>query len=166
MTPPETAATCPQCGSTSVQAVPIPRKQIAQAVIVEYFAGTAAGVAAGSSTVIQAICLKCGAQWFPGTSQERRMRALSGQFGDAAAERERRMIAEEEKARRRSSGLLWLVLGALFVLTFAAIGIWQSRTQGNEAATRLAIWKRDSAYSAQHHQLKAFLRQYPRPPGQ
>jgi hypothetical protein len=81
MTGPSSQATCPQCGSPSVQAVPIEKKKLGQAVIAEYFLGTAAGVSAGSAMVIQAICLSCGCQWFPGTVQERSIRALSGQLG-------------------------------------------------------------------------------------
>jgi hypothetical protein len=36
-----TTATCPQCGSASLQAVPLERKKIAEAMLTEYFLGTA-----------------------------------------------------------------------------------------------------------------------------
>jgi hypothetical protein len=71
-------ASCPKCGSPSVQAVPIEKKKLGEAVLAEYFLGTAAGVAAGSKIVIQAVCLVCGCQWFPGSEGEQRVRALSG----------------------------------------------------------------------------------------
>jgi hypothetical protein len=74
-------ATCPACGSPSVQAVPIERRKIGTAVLAQYFLGVAGGVAAGSTVVIQAVCLECGCQWFPGTPNEQEVRALSGQLG-------------------------------------------------------------------------------------
>lgn len=81
---PSPVATCPTCGSASIQAVPVKKSQIGQALLTEYFLGTAAGVGASSSTVIQVVCLSCGCTWLPGTSQERHLRALSRQLGEKA----------------------------------------------------------------------------------
>ena len=92
MTNPTPAATCPKCGSASIQAVPVKKSQIGKALLTEYFLGTAAGVGASSKTVIQAVCLGCGCTWFPGTSQERHLRGLSRQLGEAA------WVEEETKA--------------------------------------------------------------------
>src|SRR6267143_1204528 len=128
-------ANCPHCGSTSIQAVPIEKKKIGQAMIAEYFMGTAAGVAAGSAMVIQAICLKCGTQWFPGTAQEQRIRALSGQLGPAAQDQERKKIDEEERSKNRASSQLAVTLFVLIAIVVIASmigGIWSSR---KDAAT-------------------------------
>ena len=115
MTSDDGKATCPQCGSPSIQAVPIERKKVGDALLAEYFLGTAAGVAAGSSTVIQAVCLKCGCQWFPGTVQEQRLRAASGQLGEEAkkVEEARAAKAKAEQAKGetiRAIGCLLLVV--------------------------------------------------------
>jgi hypothetical protein len=80
-----------------VQAVPVEKKKLGEAVLTEYFLGTAAGVAASSSTVIQAMCLSCGFQWFPGTKAEQRLRALSGQLGEDA---KRKVEAEDVRERQ------------------------------------------------------------------
>ena|SRR5437867_3657548 len=112
------SATCPRCQSPSVQAVPVERKKIGQAALAEYFLGTAAGVAAGSSMVIQTICLSCGCQWFPGTKQEHELRALSGQLGEEAARAAQRAIAERQERDRtldtRMRVLIWV--GAFVLL--------------------------------------------------
>jgi hypothetical protein len=121
----ETVATCPRCGSGSVQAVPISKRSVAKALLVEgLFDSTAAGVAAGSSTTIQAVCLKCGCQWLPGSEQEHRLRALSGQLGDAARLAAERAVMREdqakEEAERRLRFIIWIgafvVLGIIILL--------------------------------------------------
>jgi hypothetical protein len=118
-------ASCPTCGSASIQAVTVERKKIGQAVLAEYFLGTAAGVAAGSSTVVQNACLACGQQWFPGTEQERQLRALAGQLGETAkrAEVRRREEAEKQKVRdRRTTSIAVFV----FLLLIVAGLIWMA----------------------------------------
>lgn len=122
-------ATCPSCGSPSIQAVPIERKKLGQAVITEYFLGTAAGVAMGSSVVIQAMCLSCGAQWFPGTKQEEELRALSGQLGEAAKQTAQhavatRLAAQTDRAseNRETIGLVVvLLLIAALIIALASM---------------------------------------------
>ena len=121
-TPP--TASCPSCGSPSIQAVPVERKKLGQAVVAEYFLGTAAGVAAGSSTVIQAMCLSCGTQWFPGTKQEEEIRALSGQLGEAAkraAEQVRAKRAELERDKGARSELFTLIIVVVLFTLFAVL---------------------------------------------
>ena len=118
-------ASCPSCGSPSIQAVPIERKKLGDAVIAEYFLGTAAGVAAGSKTVIQAMCLKCGVQWFPGTKQEEELRVLSGQLGERAKHDLERAIAtrKEHEAKQETESqrfAFWIV----FLLVVVAFLIW------------------------------------------
>jgi hypothetical protein len=141
-------ATCPKCESTSIQAVPVERKKIGEAVLAEYFLGTAAGVAAGSATIVQAICLKCGCQWFPGSEQERRLRALSGQLGDAARrEEENRLASELESTRRaereRNIGLLVV----LAILVVVVVGVMISQQSTEDAAWK-ARRQRDSVAAA------------------
>lgn len=134
-------ATCPSCSSPSIQAVPIPRKKIADAIITEYFLGTAAGVAAGSSTVIQAICLKCGCQWFPGTVQEQRIRALSGQLGDAAKRAEQARLAEVAAAKERENKehqVIAAVVIGIVILGVVGYGFWQSAQDDAAWAARRA----------------------------
>lgn len=145
MTSSEGQATCPKCGSTSIQAVPVERKKIGEAVLAEYFLGTAAGVAAGSATIIQAICLKCGCQWFPGSEQERRLRAASGQLGDAAKRGEAARVAKEaeEDARSNKERAIGLLVVAVVVV---AIIVVMSVVQGQqEDAAWKARGQRDSA---------------------
>jgi predicted nucleic acid-binding Zn-ribbon protein len=143
-------ATCPKCGSTSIQAVPVERRKIGDAIVAEYFLGTAAGVAAGSSTVIQAVCLKCGCQWFPGTVQEQRLRAAAGELGEAAKRAEEQRQSDEvdkrQKAQRNLSiGVVVVIL--LIILIVAIVSLAQN------AATN-AAWKaldrqRDSVRAVQ-----------------
>lgn len=101
---PDDAALCPKCGSHSIQAVAVPGKtSVGKAVATELLVGTAAGVTAGSgSSGIQALCLKCGATWVPGSKEEREMRARSGQLG--AEEKERAIEKRREAKRKRKAG--------------------------------------------------------------
>lgn len=123
-------ATCPRCNSPSIQAVPIEKKKLGNAIVAEYFLGTAAGVAAGSSMVIQAMCLSCGCQWFPGTKQEDELRALSGQRGqEAQLAAQARATAMEQRAtagaRDRNHGIAlmaFLVL-ALFIAMMILVSV-------------------------------------------
>lgn len=118
-------ATCPACGSPSVQAVPIERRHVGKAVLAQYFLGVAGGVVAGSTVVIQAVCLECGSQWIPGTDQERELRALSGQLGEA--EQRDAVDRNDRGNRRRAMG--WMVaLVLVFVGLLAIVGVlgWQA----------------------------------------
>lgn len=127
------AASCPCCASPSVQIVSVPTRSVGAAVLAELTLGTAAAVAASSSTVLQAACAKCGAQWFPGTKAEARMRALSGQLGeDARSAEEERVAAEkvsaEQAVRKRDQrnagiigfGIIAAVLLSLLTMCFDA----------------------------------------------
>ena len=122
-------ATCPKCGSPSVQAVPVEKKKLDQAVLAEYFLGTAAGVAAGTDMVIQAVCLSCGAQWFPGTPDEQRLRALSGQLGEEVKKKAEQDVAREEvsKDSQRNLSILFAVILAV------GGGLWYLKTAADES---------------------------------
>lgn len=124
-------ATCPKCGSLSVQAVPIERKKLGEAALTEYFLGTAAGVAAGSDMVIQAVCLSCGCQWFPGSPAEQQMRALSGQLGEDAKKKAEVAIVRYNAQENSKKNLSILVA----VLVAVGGGLWyvNSSRSSNEA---------------------------------
>ncbi|HEX9155970.1 MAG TPA: hypothetical protein VF819_10425 [Nitrospira sp.] len=124
MTQPQGPATCPKCASPSIQAVPIERKKLGDAVIAEYFLGTAAGVAAGTSTVIQAMCLSCGCQWFPGTKQEQQIRALSGQLGDHAKRLAESELATQERERQKEARTNRIAALIIILIIMAAIVWW------------------------------------------
>jgi len=105
-TTPSEQATCPSCGSSSIQAVAVDRRNLASAAAAQYFLGVAAGVAAGATTLIQVLCLRCGCRWVPGTQHEQDLRALSGQLGEEAqrAAKETMEAARLEKERREQAG--------------------------------------------------------------
>jgi hypothetical protein len=114
---------CPQCGGSNVQVVAVDRRSVAKSVLAELALGTAGGLAAGSSSVVQAVCLACGATWVPGTSPEqwRALRGLSGPEAQqeaelqAKVERLRSQLAETKRSSASRSGCLWvmLIIGAL-----------------------------------------------------
>ena len=120
MTNPTPTATCPKCGSASIQAVPVKKSSLGKAFVAEYFLGTAAGVAAGGGdTVIQVVCLSCGCQYFPGTKQEQQVRALSGQLGDKAkkeAEEEIAAAAALAEATESRQGKIFFVCLLILIL--------------------------------------------------
>jgi hypothetical protein len=93
-------------------------------VLAQYFLGVAGGVAAGSTVVIQAVCLECGCQWFPGTPNEQEVRALSGQLGEA----EQRAAESRQDAGSRRSAFGWMAALVLFFIGLLAVVValgWQ-----------------------------------------
>ncbi|MGA2382605.1 MAG: hypothetical protein ABSG61_04140 [Gemmatimonadales bacterium] len=76
-----TTGSCPACGSPSIQSVSVKRSAVPKDLAAEYFA--AAGVPV-SDMIAQSVCGRCGCRWFARTSQERQLRALSGQLGQDA----------------------------------------------------------------------------------
>jgi hypothetical protein len=106
--------------------VPVSKKSVPKAVLGEYLLGTAAGMTAGGKTVIQVMCLSCGAQWLPGTEQERRLRALSGQLGEE--EKEKALQAIEKAKEPESPVALAILLMALMVLAIMLLYYWVARS--------------------------------------
>jgi len=135
-TPPDYVATCPSCNSSSIQALSVPKQQLAKAMVTEYFLGHAAGVAAGTSHVIQNVCLKCGTRWLAGTSEERRLRIISGQYGDAARqqfindETEREALehakrqADDERLTHSAERIITMAAVACVVVAIIAIVLY------------------------------------------
>ena len=81
--PPAQRATCPKCAATTVQIVNVEKKTLGAAMLTEWLLdSTAAGVAAGSKTVLSNACVACGFQWLPGSLHEALARLVSGQFGE------------------------------------------------------------------------------------
>ena len=127
MSAPGPTGSCPKCGASSLQSVPLKRSSVAKETATEYFRGTAPGVAAKSDTIPQSVCPRCGCRWSPRTGEERRLRALSGQLGpdamlaaqtDAAAERAR----PQQSAAARIPTRLWVLVALLaFVLLLVLV---------------------------------------------
>ena len=74
---------CPNCGSTNVQSVPVKRSSVPAELAAEYLRGMAG--LQGADTILQGVCTRCGCRWIPRTTEERHLRALSGQLGEEAA---------------------------------------------------------------------------------
>jgi len=96
---------CPSCGARSVQTTNVKRSTVPKDLAAEYAAATGG---AASDTIPQALCGRCGARWIPRTSQERQLKALSGQLGPeamrAAQEAQAAAAAAAAPAPRAASG--------------------------------------------------------------
>ena len=77
--------------------MPVKRSTVPEAVAVEYSRANPA--LQRSDTISQGVCSRCGCRWIPRTSDERRLRALSGQLGAAAA---RAAVADDTAARKEA----------------------------------------------------------------
>ena len=72
---------CPTCGARNVQTSNVKRSTVPKDLAAEYAAATGG---ATSDLIPQLACGRCSARWIPRTSQERQLRALSGQLGPEA----------------------------------------------------------------------------------
>lgn len=95
------SASCPKCGATNVESVPVRRAGAPTALAAEHLRGTVA--AAG--TILQSVCGRCGCRWTPRTAEEHHLRAVSGQLGSEAM---RAALAEDMAASAKARW--WSVL--------------------------------------------------------
>ena len=106
MTSPGPTSSCPKCGATTVQSVPVKRSSVDRALAAEYLRAAGSRESAGADTLVQQVCQRCGCRWLPRTAQERQLRALSGQLG-----REAMKAAKAEETAKAGRGA---ASGALF----------------------------------------------------
>lgn len=110
MTSPGPTGFCPKCGATTIQSVPVKRSSVDRALAAEYLRAAGSREAGSADTMMQQACQRCGCKWLPRTTQERQLRAISGQLG-----REAMKAAKAEEAvkagKAASSGGLF---GGLF----------------------------------------------------
>lgn len=99
MTAPGSTASCPKCGATNIQYVPIKRSSVPESVAAEYFRGMTPGTGPGADTIQQSVCFRCGCRWIPRTAEEHRLRAVSGQLGPEAM---RAAQADDAAARAKA----------------------------------------------------------------
>ena len=118
MPPPAVTGSCPKCGSMAIRAVSVPRSAVDEALAKEFFQTAGAGATGGQETLTQGVCTRCGCRWIPRTTEERRVRALSGQLGQEAmltAQTERaaagaRRVARSASVFARISPFTWLLI--------------------------------------------------------
>lgn len=92
---------CPRCGATTIQTSPVKRSSVPEPQASEYFRGMGVG-GQGVDTIMQSVCVRCGLHWIPRTTEERRLRALSGQLGtEAMRVAQAQEIAASAKAARK-----------------------------------------------------------------
>jgi hypothetical protein len=94
------APSCPSCGDGTVQTVNVKRSTVPKDLAAEY---SAASGAPSSDTIPQNVCGRCGARWIPRTSQERQLRALSGQLGPEARKAAQAQAAAATAVAARSA---------------------------------------------------------------
>jgi len=83
MTSSAPTGSCPRCGATTLKEVRVKRDSVDRALIAEFLKATG-GRDTGDGLLTQQVCQRCGCRWFPRTTQERQLRALSGQLGPDA----------------------------------------------------------------------------------
>jgi predicted RNA-binding Zn-ribbon protein involved in translation (DUF1610 family) len=114
-----TTGSCPSCGSSSIQTVNVKRSTVPKDLAAEYFA---AGGAPSGDVIAQIVCGRCGSRWIPRTSQERQLRALSGQLGqDAMRSAEAQAAAPPGAAWKRVPRRTWVIAAIMTGLILLAI---------------------------------------------
>jgi hypothetical protein len=107
---------CPTCGDRSIQTVNVKRSTVPKELAAEYFAATGTP---SSDVVPQSVCARCGCRWLPRTSQERQLKALSGQLGQEAmrtAQAQGAVAASPAEAARKKVSMRTLILAVITVL--------------------------------------------------
>ena len=114
-----TTGSCPSCGSSSIQTVTVKRSTVPRDLAAEYFA---AGGAPSADLIAQSVCGRCGSHWIPRTSQERQLKALSGQLGqDAMRAAEVQAAAPHAAAWRQVPLKTWVIAAVMVTLFLLAI---------------------------------------------
>jgi hypothetical protein len=75
---------CPKCGATTLQAVSVKRSSVDRSLVAEYVRAMVGRETGSPETITQHVCQRCGCRWIPRTTQERQLRASSGQLGPEA----------------------------------------------------------------------------------
>ena len=115
------SVSCPRCGATNIQSSPVKRSSVPEPQASEYFRGVAGG-GQGVDTIQQSLCLRCGCRWIPRTTEERRLRALSGQLGtEAMRVAQAQEIAASAKAVRRRTIMPGKIPTRTWVIAFVMI---------------------------------------------
>ena len=112
---------CPTCGDRSIQTVNVKRSAVPKELAAEYFAAT--GTPA-SDTIPQSVCGRCGCRWLPRTSQERQLRALSGQLGQEAmraAQAQAAVAAAPQAAGKKIPMRTWIIAAIMVTMILLAI---------------------------------------------
>ena len=84
MTSPGPTGSCPKCGATTLSEVKVKRSSVDRALAAEYLRATGGRDTGSEALLTQQVCQRCGCRWLPRTTQERQLRALSGQLGPEA----------------------------------------------------------------------------------
>lgn len=165
MTPDGNEAFCPRCGSTSLQAVTTNERSLARAVGATFMLGVAAGVTAGNKSVVQVICLNCGAVKST-TGAQAQQSPTDGYVSAAKKEQDKRLMATFCLALLVICLLLfaflracgWLIehadslsdLGKVFVIAAVVLGLfaarWWMRVQRDKRVERDASRHRGPVY--------------------
>jgi hypothetical protein len=99
--------------------VNVERSAVPKDLAAEYFA--AAG-APPSDVIVQNVCGRCGARWYPRTSQERQLKALSGQLGqEAMRSAQAEAAAPHGGAWKRVSLRTWVLAAITALMILLAI---------------------------------------------
>lgn len=119
----EATASCPTCGATSVQSAPVKRSTVPKELAAEYYAATGT---APSDVVLQNVCSRCGCRWLPRTSQERQLKALSGQLGPDAMKAALGQptaggASSRNAAARKIPMRTWVIAGVMVIAILLAI---------------------------------------------
>jgi hypothetical protein len=102
MTSPAVPGACPRCGATNLQAVAVKRSSVDRALVAEYLRAAGGRETGSPETIMQHVCERCGCRWIPRTTQERQLRASSGQLGPEAMR-----AAQAQQAIRNAPARKW-----------------------------------------------------------
>jgi hypothetical protein len=114
---------CPRCGATTLKEVRVKRTSVDRALAAEYLRAMGGRETGGTDTLTQQVCQRCGCRWLPRTTQERQLRALSGQLGpEAMKAAQAEETANAGKASKRGgTGPAWKFRPLTLVLVLITI---------------------------------------------